>query len=78
MSKWDAVGAPEAHSHLYSTCELATPGIAGVSALYVLRQYHRSVAWRKSHLAAGIVSRLERDEELTFTCRLNWGTRLRA
>jgi hypothetical protein len=54
--------------------KLATPGIAAVSALYVLRQYHRSVAWKKSDLAANMVSRLETDEELAFACRaLDWG-----
>jgi hypothetical protein len=54
--------------------KLATPAIAGVSALYIYLQYRRSVWLKKKDLGANVLSRLENDEELAFACRaLDWG-----
>jgi hypothetical protein len=54
--------------------KLATPAIAGVSALYVYLQYRRSVWLKKKDLGAYVSARLENDEELAFACHaLDWG-----
>ena len=48
--------------------------VAAFGAICVYRQYQRAQEWRKGDLAAGLMERLESDEELAFACQvLDWG-----
>lgn len=53
---------------------LATPFIAGVSALYVCLEYRRSKRWKAGELAMALVGELDRDPTLALACQsLDWG-----
>jgi hypothetical protein len=53
---------------------LATPGIAAVSAFYVFLQYRRAQRWKANDLAATLLEKLNTDQALALACQaLDWG-----